>query len=287
MTPSFKRRREEPPVQPVEEQPGLPQGKLENAVLASSLRRAKTIAAREAAMLVIAKAIDEAVAGLNGPAKAQGKKIAHNFLKVLQATPEPSEPNAGHQPVSGTKVPIKVETKAPQPPKKPLGGQKPPRKERKDYRLLVRTPADDTSISDDPVRITGLRAFLGNNNKLVQRITKTKTGVALWPFPGVKGGRALHEAQPQIQKDWQEKRPGHRVELPVRWHTRVIDDMPISDMNKIQKELTAATGVRSFAGGGLRDGKRLVIHFAEPPPRFSVFGRWARPVKPKSKKRGE
>ena len=47
----------------------------------------------------------------------------------------------------------------------------------------------------DPIGITGFRACIpGQAKALVQRITYTKTGIALWPFSGARAAQALYDA---------------------------------------------------------------------------------------------
>ena len=67
-------------------------GKLETQIHTLAQRKANKLLAAARASVALAAAIDSAIAGLNGLAKTQGKKIAHQLNKVLRArlTPKAS-----------------------------------------------------------------------------------------------------------------------------------------------------------------------------------------------------
>ena len=72
-----------------------------------------------------------------------------------------------------------------------------------------------------------------------------------------------------------------RVEKAERWHTRVAERLPPVSLQKAKAEATASTGIRParVAIKDTGDGTvRVVTHFREAPPRFMLFGRWARLV---------
>ena len=168
----------------------------------------------------------------------------------------------------------------PQAPKCP----RPKRKTRIDARLLVRIPK--VPIPEDPVYLASFRGYLPKSAaRLVQRISRTKTGVALWPFWGAKAECALIQHTEAIEEALREHFVDVTVARTERWHTRVIDQLPNITLRQAKAELWASTGQRPVRAA-VRDAKdgtfRAVAHFADPPPRFMLFGRWARPVGQKS-----
>ena len=72
-----------------------------------------------------------------------------------------------------------------------------------------------------------------------------------------------------------------RVEKAEHWYTRVAERLPPVSLKQASAEATASTGVRPVRVAVKETGDgtvRVVTHFKEAPPRFMLFGRWARPV---------
>ena len=90
------------------------------------------------------------------------------------------------------------ETKAPKRPKST--------KKKEDNRLFVRLPPGFKILQKDLIRITSFRDYILRQAKpLVQRITRTKTGIALWPFSGAKAAQALHDAKEAIESHFRQE----------------------------------------------------------------------------------
>ena len=82
-------------------------------------------------------------------------------------------------------------------------------------------------VPKDPILLAGLREYLPRSvSRLVQKISRTKTGIALWPFRGAKAARALHDELVTIETVYQAQFEDVIVERAERWHTRVIDQLP-------------------------------------------------------------
>jgi len=164
----------------------------------------------------------------------------------------------------------------PKAPKRP----RPKRQNKEDVRLLVRTPK--TTIPDNPLFLAGLRSYLPfGTGRWIQKITRTNTGIALWLFKGAKAVDALHSRIDSIEEIFQAKFEDAIVERAECWHTRVIDQLPSITLRQAKAELWASTGLRPvrIAVKDAGDGTfRAVAHFSKPPPCFTLFGRWARPV---------
>ena len=158
------------------------------------------------------------------------------------------------------------------------------RKRKEDNRLLVRIPPGLELPKTNPAFSSHYKKYLLRHAApLVQRISYTKTGFTLWPFGGAKAAQALHDAREGIQSSFrQELKDGRvQVEKAEHWHARVADGVPCTSIADVRAEVIASTGIKpvSTAVKESRDGTlRAVIHFKEAPPRFMIFGRWARPV---------
>jgi len=169
--------------------------------------------------------------------------------------------------------------------KKQGAGGKITRKEKKDLRILVRM-SEGCRPEEDPVELSRFRDYIPPEAKpLVQKITKTKTGVALWPFRGLRSGLALQKQLPVIAAHWNKERIDDRLELPVRRYSYVVENLTqklIAAMGK--GEIRASSGVNPVLA--IRRSKvvegvttyHAVIHFDKKPQPFSVFGHRARLV---------
>ena len=165
-------------------------------------------------------------------------------------------------------------------------------KDKEDRRLLVRLNPDKRSkwFKDDLSDFGFYRQKMTPTQQLlVQRISKTKTGLALHPFPGAKAAKALKAETEAIQNSFREKMKDDTlvVEPAYSWYTYTVNVPYDADVGKVGAEIAASTKIplaKGFVRGiaGVKDEKRIVLHFPKRPPPFRVLGHWARPIPSKS-----
>lgn len=295
-TPAPKRFREDDPQRPEVPPEAAPAGACQRNQAKHALLRAKETQTHDEAMQAIAVALDNAISSLYGPARRQAKKMAYKTLRMLREPtplhPTPPTPPLAIPPRSGQ--PAKPKGPAqPKGEKKDLGSPKKhhTNKDKEDKRLLVRLNPDRKSkwFKDDLSDFGFYRHKMTLDQRLlVQRISKTKTGLALHPFPGAKAAKALRTEMEAIQSSFREKMKDNTlvVEPAHSWYTYTVNVPTDVDPGKLGAEIRASAGIPWAQGlmrdiTGVDDERRLVLHFLKRPPPFHVLGRWARPNPPR------